>query len=174
MQIPRAPYFIDNGIALGLSGAQATDPAAWYVNNDEVTYGLNGKRYGLLYNAPAVQYLQANRGQFFPGWHVPSENELDTLVNYCGGSSVAGLHLKSDSSDWVNGPGDNSSGFSILPSGNTVNGTAFNDIGSFAYLYTRTQNYPPGCAFKRFNTGDGVYSSDSVPQAAMSIRLIKD
>ena len=167
--------FINNGIALGLSGAQTTDPAAWYVNNDEATYGLNGKRYGLLYNAPAVQYLQTNRAQFFPGWHVPSLDELNTLVNYCGGSTNAGEHLKSDSADWINnGQGDNSSGFSILPTGNTVNGTTFSGIGTFAYLYTRTQSSKPGCDFKRFNVGNIVYSSQSVPNAAMSVRLLKD
>ena len=29
---------------------QRETPGAWYYNNDEATYGVNGNKYGLLYN----------------------------------------------------------------------------------------------------------------------------
>ena len=44
--------------------------------------------YGVLYNWHASAIVAPN------GWHVPSEEDWDRLINYVGGYDVAGLKLK--------------------------------------------------------------------------------
>jgi uncharacterized protein (TIGR02145 family) len=57
----------------------------WY-NNDEATYKAT---YGALYNWNTV-----NTNKLCPtGWHVPSDGEWTTLIDYLGGDSVAGTQL---------------------------------------------------------------------------------
>ena len=54
------------------------------------------------------------------GWHLPSEEEWDTLSNHLGGNKVAGKKMKTSNGWWShswNGNGSNSSGFSGLPAG---------------------------------------------------------
>ncbi len=50
------------------------------------------------------------------GWHLPSETEWVTLINYLGGNSIAGKKLKS-TAGWTEGNGNNISGFNALPGG---------------------------------------------------------
>ncbi|MHC1776540.1 MAG: FISUMP domain-containing protein [Lentimicrobium sp.] len=91
--------------------------------------------YGGLYQwAEMVQYLNGAsntvswnpvpsgdvRGICMTGWHLPSDEELTTLVNYLGGDNVAGGKMKETGEAHWNPPNtgaDNSSGFTALPSG---------------------------------------------------------
>ena len=90
-------------------------PACCYYDNDPE----NGKKYGKLYNWYAVA---DNRGLTPAGWHVPSDDEWTSLVEFLGKDS--GLKMKSVN-DWIkwdyylgiNPNGDNSSGFNALPGG---------------------------------------------------------
>ena len=122
-----------------------------YYNNDEETYGAEGNQYGLLYNYPAVKYINDNRSTLIPGWHVPTEEEFFTLFRYIGetfdvGESTstvetAGLKLKS-SSGWdqqdsgETGNGIDSFGMSVIPSG--LHTGTFTDIGRVGNLWTIT------------------------------------
>lgn len=90
-----------------------TTPAyCWYENN-KATYG---DVYGALYNGYSVA-----TGKLCPtGWHVPTNQEWTTLIDYLGGSSVAGNKLKeAGTAHWyLPNPGaTNESGFTALPSG---------------------------------------------------------
>jgi uncharacterized protein (TIGR02145 family) len=77
----------------------------------------NCKKYGRLYNwNEAIEACPT-------GWHLPSDAEWDTLINYVGGSSTAGKKLKATSGwcdsllnycDW---DGTDDYGFSALPGG---------------------------------------------------------
>jgi uncharacterized protein (TIGR02145 family) len=72
--------------------------------------------YGRLYNGFAVQ---DSRRICPTGWHVPTEEDVRTLVDFCGGEAVAGIALK-DGANWFGlggDPGTNSSGFTALPGG---------------------------------------------------------
>ena len=62
-------------------------PAWCYYNNDP----KNGEKYGKLYNWYAVV---DNNGLCPQGWHVPSDAEWDTLINYLEGKDVAGAKMK--------------------------------------------------------------------------------
>jgi uncharacterized protein (TIGR02145 family) len=61
----------------------------YYENNAE-----NGKTYGLLYNWYAVN---DKRGLAPAGYHIPTEAEWTTLINYLGGEEVACTKMKSTS-----------------------------------------------------------------------------
>ena len=111
-------------IPIGVSGSPST-PVAWYYNNDESTYGINGTyKCGLLYNWYAAKYLDDNKATLLPnGWHVPSKSEWNTLATEVGGDSIAGTKLKalddSVTSGFPNGwNGTDNYGFSAIPSGN--------------------------------------------------------
>lgn len=69
-------------------------------------------RYGLIYNG----YAATNANIAPSGWRVPTYNDYLTLINYLGGASVAGGHMKS-LKGWDSINADNSHGFSALGSG---------------------------------------------------------
>lgn len=75
-----------DGLSIKLSSTATSldelPPEAVYFNNDEDTYGVNGKKYGLLYNFAAVKYLNDHRDTLIPGWRVPSSEDFDTLKQY--------------------------------------------------------------------------------------------
>ncbi len=89
----------------------STGAWCWYENYD----GFE-EPYGKLYNWHAV-----SGDSLCPeGWHVPTKDEWDLMVDYIGGLTVAGGKLKSRGTDyWVdpNEMGINSSGFNGLPGG---------------------------------------------------------
>lgn len=86
-----------------------TNPSWCYYNFDPA----NGEKYGKLYNWYTVN---DSRGLCPSGWHVPSNNEWITLIDFLGGDSIAGTKMKT-TGDWKNGNGTNTSGFAGLPSG---------------------------------------------------------
>jgi uncharacterized protein (TIGR02145 family) len=84
----------------------------WY-NNEKDNYK---DYYGALYNWYAI-----NTGNLCPvGWHVPSDGEWSTLVNYLGGQDVAGGKMKEIGTSFWQSPNSgatNESGFSALGGG---------------------------------------------------------
>lgn len=77
----------------------------------------NAKIYGLLYNWFAVN---DPRGLAPEGWHVPSDDEWQTLADYPGGSKIADNKLKeAGTAHWKspNTGSTNESGFTALPGG---------------------------------------------------------
>jgi uncharacterized protein (TIGR02145 family) len=84
-----------NGVSINYPG---DDTLAWG-NDTEGSYAWYNNElawkdlYGALYN----WYAAMNTNGLCPmGWHVPTEEELTTLANYVGGTSVAGGKLKSN------------------------------------------------------------------------------
>jgi len=66
----------------------------------------NCEKYGRLYDWATAMTVCPS------GWHLPSDEDWDKLMNAVGGSSTAGRYLKT--SDWG---GENKYGFSALPGG---------------------------------------------------------
>lgn len=88
-------------------------PAWCFYNNDPT----NGEKFGKLYNWHAVN---DPRGLAPEGYHIPSEAELNTLIDYSKSKSegAAGKFLKSSYGwSWNEGNGTDESGFSGLPGG---------------------------------------------------------
>ena len=89
-----------------------------------------GKQFGKLYNWFAVN---DSRGLAPVGYHIPTREELEELINHLGGKDTAAKSLKSIE-DWSKGDtGTNSSGFSALPGGNCSSGHFFDDDGGSGY-----------------------------------------
>ena len=100
-----------------------TPAYCWYEN--DIT---NKTPYGALYNGYAVK-----TGKLCPtGWHVPSDTEWNTLINYAGGLDVAGGKLKETSTTHWNSPNTGATdeyGFKYLPGGLRDTYGSINNIG---------------------------------------------
>lgn len=115
--------------------------SAWcyYDNNPE-----NGKKYGKLYNWFAVK---DPRGLAPEGYHVPSDEEWTSLVEFLG-KDIAGYKMKSYNGwdDWMddygeikNGNGDDSFGFNALPGGTRGINGSFRNVSINAFFWSATQ-----------------------------------
>jgi uncharacterized protein (TIGR02145 family) len=152
-----------------------TDDVSWnsittgaYCNYDnDVNYVAT---YGRLYNWFAVV---DSRNMAPTGWHMPSDAEWQTLIDYLGGLSVAGGKMKETGTLHWNAPNTgatNESGFTALPGGYRSG-----SMGGDAYFWSSTQ-YDSGAAFRRF-----LYFNNSAVERyfagkgdGFSIRCVKD
>ena len=156
---------------------------AWYYNNDEQSYGIDGTyKCGLLYTWVAAKYLDDNKTTLLPdGWRVPSGIDLTALASTCGGFNVAGTKLKSlDNSITSNWPsrwnGTNDYGFNALPAGWRYYQGGFRDFGSEVDFWLNTEyNNTHGHSFY-FNTGTSIIynpNDGAEKMCGFSIRLVK-
>ncbi len=104
---------------------------------DNGNNAANAVTYGRLYN-----YYAVSTGKLCPtGWHIPSESEWNTLVNYLGGAAVAGGKLKQTGTTlWIapNTAATNESGFTALPGGLRAYDGSFAGPGGHASFWTST------------------------------------
>ncbi|HSQ40759.1 MAG TPA: fibrobacter succinogenes major paralogous domain-containing protein [Fibrobacteraceae bacterium] len=83
------------------------------------------------------------------GWHVPTNAEWNTLVNFLGGTDTAGYFLKSTSGWYSSGNGSDAFGFSARPAGGRdLSGDWYNQ-GSEAYFWS-TSEYSASFARSRY------------------------
>lgn len=137
-----------------------TDGAVWQHQTtgaycDFLNSAANGVTYGHLYN----YYATTDTRQICPeGWHVPTREEWQTLVDYLGGENIASSKVRVPGIVyWEHDKGTNSSGFSAL--GGSWRG---DDGGFYAYLYSDPNN---------LRTGYGPYMEK---RAGLSVRCVKD
>ena len=131
--------------------------------------------YGRLYN-----WYAANSGLLAPkGWHVPTDAEWTTLINYLGGEDVAGEKLKeSGTTHWPSSPytsGTNEVGFTSLPGGSRDSYGRFDYFGSFGYWWSATE-YATIKAWLRidyFNDPD-IYREKFYKEMGYSVRCVRD
>jgi len=136
----------------------------------------NCNNFGHLYNYFAVTN---KRGLAPKGWHIPSNDEVDTLVTYLGGEFVAGDKMKGIQY-WENF-GDttvfNSSGFTGLPAGDRSPDGDFSDMGQIGIWWTSTLYLPNDntAYFFMVTSFDGsVINHDDLLTWGWSVRCIKD
>lgn len=131
------------------NNANSAGQPAWCYYNFEPSFGTI---YGKLYNWYAVN---DSRGLAPIGYHIPTTNEWDNLINYLGGTSVAGPKMKSI--DYWTSPNNNTneSGFNGLPGGYCNSGifhsieddgdwwssTAYNSTSAYHYYLWYNSNY---------------------------------
>jgi uncharacterized protein (TIGR02145 family) len=133
----------------------------------------NVATYGRMYNWYAAS---DSRNIAPPGWHVPSDAEWQTLIDYLGGDATAGGKIKEMGLTHWNSPNDgatNESGFTALPSGYRSN--FYYELGYDAYFWSSTE-FDIGAAWFRTliysNSAVGRYSSDE--RYGFSIRCVKN
>ena len=141
-------------------------------NNDE----NNVATYGRLYNWYAVN---DNRNIAPAGWHVPTDEDWQTLVDYLGGDGIAGGKLKETGTVHWRSPNtgaSNESGFSALPGGfcNYDNGN-FISIGSYATFWSSTEGDPDGGwgLYLSYDSSE-VFRSNYYRRHGFSVRCVRD
>jgi|GEM_PF-1325128 len=160
------PYVSDSG-----EWDSLTAGAYNYYNNDKNL----GRIYGCLYNSYAVA---DSRGLAPKGWHIPSDEEWEVLVNHLGGEDVAGGKLKESGSDhWYNNQdASNSSGFTALPGGCFDSVNSFCQMGYSAHLWT-VPNFSDDeteIDFYLINSDGSANRYLQILQMGKSVRCIKD
>ncbi len=151
--------------------------ALCYYNNDF----SNAEGYGALYNWYAVVDARNIAPE---GWHVPTNNEWETLVDFLGGKKIAGGKLKETGTKeagtgfWQepNASATNEFGFSARPGGYRLGSNgSFEQLECDGRYWTATEYYT-NIAWFRFMTHDNadVYRSNYYTQGGFSVRLIKD
>jgi len=101
-------------------------PDSKVYDNDE----SNGSKYGRLYNWGTAMKVCPN------GWHLPSDKEWQTLVDFAGGDEIAGKKLKAKSGWKANGNGTDDFGFSALPGGDGNSRGSFNNVGKYGFWWS--------------------------------------
>lgn len=145
-----------------------------YCNYDN--QAANATTYGRHYNWHAVTDARKLAPK---GWHVPTEDEWKTLIEYLGGSSIAGSKLMAIGTRYWEGPNhiaNNQSGFTALPAGDRNNNGMFSNKGFSATWWTAT-----GEAKADFATNYSIISNSMEIKAdvddrvcGLSVRCVKD
>ena len=138
----------------------------------------NSAIYGKLYN----YYAASDTRNICPtGWHVPTEKESNTLIDYLGGNEPAGGKLKEEGLDhWTlpNEGATNESGFTALPGGfRSEYGGSFNGIGDFGLFWTASECCMPyyyGMYYYVNSRLANVYVFAVGPKNGYSVRCIKN
>jgi uncharacterized protein (TIGR02145 family) len=138
--------------------------------------------YGGLYQwDETMQYVtsEGGRGICPEGWHIPSDAEWDVLVNYLGGSGVAGGKMKEAvDTHWItpNTGATNSSGFTGLPGGyrNSSSGS-FYGLGGSGYFWSSSQGVASFQGYRYlYCYDDDVYSSIYDKAGGFSVSCLQD
>jgi uncharacterized protein (TIGR02145 family) len=141
----------------------------------------NCTKYGRLYNwATAMNGFSSSssnpsgvRGVCPVGWHLPSDAEWSTLVNYVGGPS--GTKLKA-TSGWYNAyNGTDDYGFLALPGGAGRSDNSFIRAGYYGYWWSATENV----AVDAWNRDMNYYNEYvdrffSIKSILFSVRCVQD
>ncbi|WP_275976867.1 FISUMP domain-containing protein, partial [Fibrobacter sp. HC4] len=115
------------------------------------------------------------RGVCPEGWHLPNDDEWNTLWTAVGGTSTAVLKLKSTSGWSGGGDGSDSFGFAVLPAGRRYNSGSFYDEGYDANFWSSTEydSYYAYGWFFNYNYGS-VLRDNSNEGFGFSVRCLRD
>ncbi|HLF36112.1 MAG TPA: fibrobacter succinogenes major paralogous domain-containing protein [Cyclobacteriaceae bacterium] len=142
----------------------------WY-NNDDGTFK---NTYGALYNWYAV-----DTDKLCPaGWHIPTNDEWRTMINFIGDSSIAGNKMKEVGTiHWTspNTDATNESGFTALPGGARYYNGYFADIGNFGYWWTTTEIDSTSALIRLlYCSSPGIYTDRYDKWDGYSVRCLKN
>jgi len=141
-----------------------TTIGSWCYNNNIA----NCDKYGRLYNEEAAKKSCPK------GWHLPSDEEWNTFINYLGGDE--GIKLKSTSGWNSDGNGTDVFGFTALPGGyRGFTDIHFNYIGDYGFWWSSTESSTIG-AWSRYISNDHseVYRIGSDNKNGFSVRCIRN
>ncbi len=160
------PNVTDNGAWGGLSTGA-------YCNYDNDEHKV--ATYGRLYNWYAVD---DSRNIAPDGWHIPSDDEMQTLADYLGGYDVAGGKLKEiGTTHWLspNTGATNESGFTALPSGSRYLNGSFHNIGYGTYFWSSIEsNSEYAWSRSLYHYLSEFYRNDINKHAGYSVRCVRD
>jgi uncharacterized protein (TIGR02145 family) len=174
-----------------------TDNAAWYYRTtpgycyyNNMTNADSIRKFGVLYN----WYTIDTKKLAISGWHVPTDAEWDTLLNYMiahkynwDGTTTGNKIAKSlaSSTDWVSDTThgtigndltlNNRSGFSALPGGSRLDydGT-FVGIGKYGYWWSAGDQWGAWYRGLCFAYVDLRNYGSNYKSCGFSVRLVRD
>ena len=129
-----------------------------YITLSAAEVQANCAKYGRLYdwatamdldpscnsNGCSGQVQSKHRGICPEGWHIPSNDDWTTLIDYVesqgGCSNCAGTRLKA-TIGWNAGAGTDNYGFSALPGGRGYSDVSFKDVGYSGYWWSANEYY---------------------------------
>jgi len=131
----------------------------------------NCKKYGRLYNWWKEEACPN-------GWHLPDNNEWQTLVDFAGGNEVAGKKLKAKSGWNQKGNGTDEYGFSALPGGSDdgFDGSSFSLVGSVGIWWSADKSNSHGAyhwIMSYYHDGAG-WDDFSLTSALFSVRCVQN
>jgi uncharacterized protein (TIGR02145 family) len=138
----------------------------WAYNGDE----SNVVTYGLLYTS----FAAADSRNICPsGWHVPSTQEMETLITSAGGRDIAGGKLKETGTAHWEAPNtgvDDYYGFKALPGGNKVPLGDFWGLGKYGFWWA---NNGYAMSMSAAHTTASIFF-ESYRYRGYSVRCVKD
>lgn len=151
--------------------SQSTAAASFY-DNDSTARQRDD--YGLLYNYYAVE---DSRNLCPDGWHVATAEDWQDLIDCVGGSSTAGIKLKS--TDLWNNPNneiaDNESNFSANPQGLRLNTGAYENQRFFSYFWmAEDESNGQGGMRNMSYISEGIGSFYEDKRIGASVRCVRD
>jgi uncharacterized protein (TIGR02145 family) len=159
--------------------------------NDDREY--NCDKYGRLYKWSTAMALpsscddsnctsrisEKHRGICPSGWHIPSDAEWTTLMDFVGGSSTAGMYLKAKSGwnnygDYTSGNGYDTYGFAALPGGYC--GFMCRRVGDYGSWWSSSEYEGSVNVYlwAMSNGGANAYYGNHSKLEYLSVRCVKD
>ena len=150
----------------------------WIAEN--LNYNVNGSKcyknddnncqiYGRLYDWKTAMKACPS------GWHLPSDDEWQKLVDFVGGDETAGAILKAASGWKDNGNSSDGLGFSALPGGYGGSGGNFNYVGLLGNWWSATENYASNVYCRTmYYSGSNVGRDDYGKFGLFSVRCVQD
>jgi uncharacterized protein (TIGR02145 family) len=148
--------------------------------------------YGRLYNWATAMALPSNcnssscsfqigakhRGICPSGWHIPSDAEWQTLVDFAGKSSGKKLKAKNGwkSDGEKSGNGDDTYGFAALPGGFSFSDGFFSVVGDIGHWWSASE-YDSDYAYYRYmnyNNENVRYHGNYFKDYLYSVRCLQD
>jgi len=133
----------------------------------------NADTYGRLYNWYAIN---DSRNIAPIGWHVPTSEEWEILVNYVGLNYASDWLRETGNIHWYgdNTKATNEYGFTALPSGMRYLDGTYSGIGLYGAWWTSTIDYSIACYWSLGIFSNYVQELYTDRQAGFAVRCVKD
>lgn len=152
----------------------------WILNNTGAYCNYNNdaniaETYGCLYNWFAV----TDARQLAPsGWHIPSDNDWQTLSDFLGGDNVAGGKMKEAGIIHWQSPNTgatNESVLSLLPGGFRLYNGTYSNLGYNALFWSSTERDSYNAWYRLLSFDNtNAYKSSHDKEFGMSVRCVKN
>ena len=146
-------------------------------------------RYGRLYTwAEAVDEPESECGKGYhcslpsgnikgicpDGWHLPTIEEFNMLLDAAGGKSSAGYALKS-TEGWREGTSSNETGFNALPAGQRNQNEVYTDTTSVAHFWSATESDASNSSYMNiYASSNQGYTGYYYKNMQQSVRCVQD
>jgi len=154
---------------------KVTDPNEWQnlISGAYCEYNNVGNSYGNLYNWYAVT---DPRGLAPAGWHVPSSAEWDELIQFAGGTSMAGFNLKDVGTlHWWQDLGIDAYFFRAFPGGQRDGTGTFGSVGESGFWWCSSAiNSSNAINYWMNFDNTAVIQQTNLKTSGYTVRCIKD